>query len=97
MRPRIEPLSRKEAFLEVIRAAFNLIVIDKRRLGTQFALADQLSSSVPIRRLVYPLTFAALPEACDAVLADLQGLERSDHSGAGAAHLSEKQVARQTG
>ena len=97
MRPRIEPLSRKEAFLEVIRAAFNLIVIDKRRLTTQFALADQLSSSVPIGRLVYPRTFAALPEACDAVLADLQRLERSDHSGAGAAHLSEKQVARQTG
>jgi hypothetical protein len=67
----IEPLSGRDAFLEVIRAAFNLVVLDPQRIANQFAFATRLAESVPIRRLTYPRRLSALPEVCDAVLADL--------------------------
>jgi len=52
-------------------AAFNLTVTDRGRLESQFTFATRLSSSVPVRRLTYPRRLAALPEVCDALLADL--------------------------
>ena len=73
----IEPLSGRDAFLEVIRAAFNVVVVDPQRMANQFAFATRLSESVPIRRLTYPRRLSALSSVCDAVLADLaDGSER---------------------
>jgi len=68
----IEPLSMGDSFLEIVRAAFNLIVTDRQRLSAQFALAERLTASVRVRRLTYPRGFSALPAVCDAVLADLR-------------------------
>lgn len=68
---RIEALSGRDAFLEVIRAAFNLLVLDPRRMANQFAFATRLAGSVPLRRLTYPRRLSALPAVCDALLADL--------------------------
>jgi hypothetical protein len=69
---RIGALSGGEAFLELLRAAFNLIVIDRERLATQFAIATRLAGSLPVRRLTYPRKLSALSGVCDAVLADLK-------------------------
>jgi hypothetical protein len=67
---RTERLSGREAFLEVIRGAFNLLVVDRERLRNQFAFASHLVNSVPVYRLNYPRTFSALPFVCDTILAD---------------------------
>jgi hypothetical protein len=71
-RVRIERLSGGEAFLALIRAAFNLIVLERPRFANQFAIATRLARSVPVRRLTYPRQFSALPTVCDAVLEDLR-------------------------
>jgi hypothetical protein len=68
---RIDGLSRRDAFLEIVRAAFNLAVLDRERYANQFLFASRLASSVPIRRLTYRRDFTMLPAACDALLADL--------------------------
>jgi hypothetical protein len=68
----IQPLSGCDAFLEVVRAAFNLTVTDKSRLANQFAFAERLVASVPVGRLSYRRSFAALPAVCDAILADVK-------------------------
>lgn len=84
----IEPLAAAEAFLEVIRAAFNLQVTDRPRLANQFAFAERMAASVPIRRLTYRRSLAALPAVCDAVLADA-GASRPSISRIAAAKRSE--------
>ena len=67
----IERLSGPKAFLEVIRAAFNLIVLERGRYANQFAFATRLIARVPLRRLTYPRAFSVLPAVCDTLLADL--------------------------
>ena len=69
--PTIERLGGGDAFLEVIRGAFNLLVLDRNRLANQFAFASRLVDNVPIRRLTYPRRYSALPAVCDALLTDL--------------------------
>ena len=68
---RIAPLSGQEAFLEVTRAAFNLIQVDRARLTNQFATATRLVCDVPLRRLTYPRTLSSLGAVCDAVINDV--------------------------
>jgi hypothetical protein len=67
----IRTLSGGEAFMETVRAAFNLLVMEKARLANQFDLATRLVAGVPLRRLSYPRRLSMLPAVCDAVLADL--------------------------
>lgn len=68
---RIDHLSGREAFLEIVRGAFNLLVHHHRRLTNQFEFARRLVDTVPIRRLTYPRALSSLPAACDAVFADV--------------------------
>ena len=68
--PFIEELYGSEAFLEIIRGAFNLLVAGRQRLTNQFAFATRLVETVPIRRITYPRRFSALPAVCDAILDD---------------------------
>ena len=70
-RVRIESLSERDAFLELVGAAFNLVVLERARLASQFAFAAQLTASVPVRRLIYPRRLSALPAVCDALVADV--------------------------
>jgi hypothetical protein len=70
-RPRVETLVNGEAFLEVTRAFFNLLALDRQRRANQFALATRAALSLPVRRLIYPRKLASLPEVCDAILEDL--------------------------
>ena len=73
-RLRVQPLAGRDAFLEVVRAAFNLLVQRGERLAGQFRFATDLAASVPVRRLTYPRTLSRLPSVCDAVLKDFRGL-----------------------
>jgi hypothetical protein len=70
-RVRSEVLAGSESLLEIVRAAFNLVVTDRPRMTAQFAAAGRLAAGVPVRRLSYPRVFSALPDVCDAVFADL--------------------------
>lgn len=70
-RVNIERLSGREAFLEIIRAAFNLLVLERQRFANQFAFARRLTASVPVRRLTYHRDLSDLPAVCDALLADV--------------------------
>jgi hypothetical protein len=69
----IEPLAGREAFLEIIRGAFNLVNVERERLANQFRFATRLVATVPVRRLSYTRELSFLPTVCDAVLADLSG------------------------
>ena len=66
----VEPLVARDAFIEVIRAAFNLVVLEPARHASQFAFARRLAADVPVRRLAYRRDIAELPAVCHAVLAD---------------------------
>jgi hypothetical protein len=72
----IVPLRGEEAFLEVIRAAFNLIQVDRARLANQFAMASRLANEIPMRRLAFPRGLRRLGDVCDAVMADAAALRR---------------------
>lgn len=76
----LERLSGSEAFLEVIRAAFNVMVLRRERLANQFAFAARLAAEVPMRRLTYPRRLTLLPTVCDTLLADLSTLARTQSS-----------------
>ena len=69
---RVEALGPGDACVELLRAAFNLSVTDRRRLAAQFRFVSKLAQAVPVRRLSYPRLLASLPAVCDAVLADLR-------------------------
>jgi hypothetical protein len=73
----ITPIEGQKAFLEIIRAAFNLIRVDRARLTCQFAMASRLVRDVPVRKLAYPRRLSRLHEVCDAVIADAAVLRRS--------------------
>jgi hypothetical protein len=68
----VEPLSGGEAFLEVIRSAFNLLVLGRERYANQFHLATRVVAQVPVRRLTYARDFSLLPAVCETILAEHQ-------------------------
>ena len=72
----IAPVEGQEAFLEVIRSAFNLSHVDRARLANQFNVATRLVQDVPLRRLAYPRSLSLLNRVCDAVIADAATLRR---------------------
>ncbi len=67
----IAPLSRAGAMLEIVRATFNSVEMDRQRLARQFEFARRLAGAVRVRRLAYPRRLAAIARVRDAVLADL--------------------------
>jgi hypothetical protein len=74
----ISPLEGQKAFIEIIRAAFNLLRVDRARLTTQFIIASRLVRDVPMRRLVYPRKLSLLHDVCKAVIADTATLGQSN-------------------
>jgi hypothetical protein len=69
---RIDTLSPGAAIVELLRSSFNLVVDSSSRERTRFALASELARTVPVKRLTYPRSLAALPKVCDAILRDLR-------------------------
>jgi hypothetical protein len=67
----IEPLSRREGFVELVRATFNRRLGGRRRVGRQFELMTSLTRRTIIKRLIYPRTIECLPEVRARLLEDL--------------------------
>jgi hypothetical protein len=66
----IEPLSRREAFLALVKGTFNRRVVSQERLARQFSAMAGLADLIPVKTLSYPRMLDRLPEVRDAVLAD---------------------------
>ena len=69
---RIDVLSPASAVVELVRASFNLVIDTPERERRRFALASELARAVPVKRLTYPRSLAALPHVCDTILDDLR-------------------------
>lgn len=72
----VEHVGGQEAFVEIIRSAFDRIQMDDTRRRRQFSAAARLASEVPMRRLVYPRALSQLNTVCDAIIADAAAVRR---------------------
>jgi hypothetical protein len=70
--PRVVAMGAREALIELISSAFLVDVTDRPALTRRFAFLGRLLTQVPVRQLLVPNDFSALPAARDAVLADLE-------------------------
>jgi hypothetical protein len=68
---RVEPLTGREAFMELVSSAFVLDVTEPTTLLRHFRCIEQLVSQVPIARLMLPNDLALLPAAHRTILNDL--------------------------
>ena len=68
---RIEPLSPREAFFEVVKNTFNRRVVDGDRLERQFIESGRLVDTALVRKLSYPRALDSLPAVCEAILCDI--------------------------
>ena len=68
---RIEPLSPREAFFEVVKNTFNRRVVDGERLERQFIESGRLVDTALVRKLSYPRALDSLPAVREAILGDL--------------------------
>jgi hypothetical protein len=71
----IRRLSRRRAFVELVRNTFNMAVTDPGRLERQFTLATLLALHVPVKSVSYPRKFYMLAQARDAILDDLRSAQ----------------------
>jgi hypothetical protein len=78
--PRVETFSARETFMQLVSSTMLLDTGDTPLLRRQFRFFENVLARVPVRKLVLPDDFSALPDACETVLADL-GAERSKRSG----------------
>lgn len=67
----VRALSRRRAFVELVRNTFNAIVLEPARLSRQFDLAASLSSRIPVKALSFPRSLARLAEVRAAIESDL--------------------------
>jgi len=73
--PRIEQLSSAEAFMELISASYRFDPTDRAANLRQFHFLEQVVARVPVKKLVVPNDFIALPAVREMVLADLSSRE----------------------
>jgi hypothetical protein len=66
----VEPLSPREAFVELVKSSFNRRLAGAQRMARQFDAMAQVADSVPVKKLVYPRQIDRLAEARAIVLAD---------------------------
>lgn len=68
----IEPLSIREAFMELISYAFRLDLTDQAMILRQMQVLERVAKEVPVRRLRLPDDLGALPAARELILRDLE-------------------------
>jgi hypothetical protein len=71
----ITPLSEPNAFLQILRATFNLISVSRTRLSNQFGVGTRMAREIPVRRLSYTRALSGIDRVCDAVLKDVASLQ----------------------
>lgn len=69
---RIERLSARDAFLELLRGTFNSRIRTPQRLKQQFASYSHLARKVPVKRLTYTRELSNIFDVRDLVLHDLK-------------------------
>ena len=69
--PKIDELSARESFAQLLRSTYRLDTTDTAMLSHEFQALDSLVGRVPVRRLEIPSDFDRLPAAREIVLADL--------------------------
>ena len=69
----IEPLSRRQALLELLRCSFTPRLVEAAGLApARLAFLTGLAGQIPVRRLLYPAGFEHLPAVRQAILQDLE-------------------------
>lgn len=71
VRPAIEPIEPRQAFIELLSSSFLLDFTDSEMLARHFQLIEKVAATVPVRRLTVPNDLTALDAVREAVLADL--------------------------
>jgi hypothetical protein len=69
--PKINRLSKSDAFVELCKATFNPYIPGPARSQQQFSFASELADTVPVSSLSFPNGFGLLRAIRDAVAADL--------------------------
>jgi len=67
----IDPLSPREAFMELVKHPYRLGLNPRERLRKEFQTLGRLVNSLVVRRICYPRDYALLPDVHEAILADL--------------------------
>jgi hypothetical protein len=70
--PRIQRLSARDSFVELLPFLFHLDVTDRTMLARHFDFLEQVVSHVPVRQLWIPNTFTALPAVHEVIFLDLR-------------------------
>ena len=68
----LEPMSRRQATVELVKYTFCLEADDRDRLADQFAQLSRQTGLVDVRRLSAPRAVSGLDRVRDAILADLE-------------------------
>jgi hypothetical protein len=68
---RIESVASRDAFVLLMNNVFNYVIVDSRRLHTQFSAVAGIAATTPIRKVFYPRNADALPFVREAIVADL--------------------------
>jgi hypothetical protein len=75
---RIEKLSPREAFVELVKGTFNRRLVGPQRLARQFGLMASVAARIGVKRLTYPRTVDRLQEVRALVLSDLAPAARPE-------------------
>lgn len=74
----IESLSRKDAFIELVRNSFSAVMVEALGLGpSRMRFFAEMTARVPMRSLVYPSGFDQLPKVMDAIIEDTWAIQGS--------------------
>ena len=69
--PVIEPLSIRDAFMELVEFAYRLDLSDQAMILRQMRVLERVALEIPVRRLRLPDDLGALPAAREMILQDL--------------------------
>jgi hypothetical protein len=70
-RPRIESITLRDAFLELVSHTFNYRIVNPARLQRQFLAYADIVDSMPVRKLHYPRVLGKIEQVHEMILADL--------------------------
>lgn len=70
--PLIEPLSMRDAFMELVACAFRLDLTNQAMILRQMRVLERVAKEVPVKRLRLPEDLGILPAARDLILQDLR-------------------------
>ena len=74
---RLDVLSPRAAFVELVKSTFNRRVVSPDRLVRQFEMAARISTLAAVRTISYPRTLERLADVRESILADLARGARS--------------------